>query len=634
MAPVYKRLKDQKAKLSATRQILELSQQQISLKAFLNKALGIICQTPRLAYESKGSIYLVSDKNPEHLQRVAVTGVPDLLQEHCAVVELDWCLCGKAARKKRITFHKAADINNFDRSCGNPDHGYFCIPILHRKHLLGIINIYLPSGYRKRKTDEDFFHACANAMASAIERKKGQDRLQQEKLVDPLTRTFHRLSFVETLERIIKKNSAAERWAAILSIEVIGLRKINQVVGEEGGDILLTETSLRINSCISKDDVIARIGGSKFAVLLYDLSSHHGAMLSSIKLGDMLLNSLSTPLSIMGHKMDPLVCLGISLFPKNGRTGTECLKSAEVALSIAKVATKSSGENRLAFYSSQMDAELRTKAQRERDLRHALQSDKLCLYYQPKIDIESGQIIGFEALVRWPDSGNGNMISPSEFIPLAEETGLILPLGEWVMRQACKWLLDMHETTGLEVGVAINVSAKQLLYPRFFETVMGILQDTGLHSQYLEVEITESHLMEDLEDAIRILRQIRKSGIAVSLDDFGTGFSSLGYIRRLPLDCIKMDRSFIRELGEKQEARAIARAVIQMGHSIGLTVVAEGVETHDQLESLRQLGCNTVQGYLFSPPLPSETVPAFLDKHDFPRSLPNNGKNDNVELAS
>ena len=614
MALASKKFKERKTKLAVTRRILELGQQPISIKMFLSESLKILFHIPWLALEPKGSIYIVSDDNPECLERMAAKGMADPSGDDCSVVEIGCGSCGKAARKKKIIFHKSLNRKNHDHPCGVLGQRYFCVPILHRERLLGLVNLYVSTGYRRKKSDEDFLHACTHAMASVIERKRANAKLKQEMLADPLTRTFHRLSFVEILGKAIEEALSSEKWLAILSIEVLGLRKANQMVGEEGGDILLIETANRIRSCSSGKDVIARIGGSKFAVLLKDFSSNHETMVVAIKLGDKLLNALSASLSIGGHNISPLVCLGISLFPKNGRTGTECLKAAEVALGIAKGSTKSSGENRLAFYSTEMDADLRIKTQRERDLRHALQEDRLCLHYQPKVDIKSGRITGFEALVRWPISGSDKIIPPSEFIPLAEETGLILPLGEWVMRQACRWILELHKTTGLKVGVAVNVSAKQFLYPRFFEMVTEILQETGLQPKYLEVEITESHIMEDLEDSIRILQQLRDQGISISLDDFGTGFSSLGYIRKLPLDCIKMDRSFVRELGEKKEARAIARAVIQMGHSIGLTVVAEGVEKPDQLEPLRQLGCDMIQGYLFSPPLPPDRIPALLEE--------------------
>ncbi len=442
--------------------------------------------------------------------------------------------------------------------------------------------------------------------------------LRSRELLDPITRTFHRLSFLETLEDTLAESQWRDTWAVLLLVELMGLKKVNQSLGEDAGDLLLVEMAKRIRRCSPEGSVVARTAGSRFSVLLKDLPDYQKSMVSGVRLGNALLETVSSPLAIKGTNVYVRICIGTSLFPKNGQSASECLQAADVALRMAKRSSKTTGENRFAFYSSDMDAEVRDKAEKEKALRHALQAEQLRIHFQPRVNLATGRITGFEALVRWPRENGDGMIPPLEFIPLAEETGLILPLGEWVMRRSCGWIRDLRQETGLELDVSVNVSAKQFLYPRFDQTVTGILRETNLLPDSLDIEITESHVMEDMDDAVHVLRQLRTHGISVSLDDFGTGFSSLGYLKNLPLDRIKMDRSFVRELAHRKEAQAIAKAVIQMGHSINMKVIAEGVEKPNQLEPLRRFGCDSVQGFLLSRPLAPEHVPAILEEFHHP----------------
>ena len=617
-----KKLKEREAELSVTREILELGQRPVPLNAFLSMALEKIFQVPRLALEPKGSIFLLSEDDPSTLNRTAGTGLSSSVDERCRTIEMGWCLCGMAAMEKRIVFKDTVDPDHVFQPEGMEDHGHYCVPIMHRDALLGVINLYVKAGYRRIKdADETFLLACAHALASVIERKRTKELLRSRELLDPITRTFHRLSFLETLEDTLKASQWTDTWAVLLFVELMGLKKVNQSLGENAGDLLLMEMADRIRTCAPPESIVARTGGSRFAVLLKDLPDYRKSMVSGVRLGDALLETSASPVTVKGTKVDVQACIGASLFPKNGQSESDCLQAADVALRMAKRSSKTTGENQLAFYSSDMDAEVRAKAEKEKALRHALQLDKLRLHFQPKINLATGRITGFESLIRWPRENGDGMIPPLEFIPLAEETGLILPLGEWIMRRSCGWIRDLRKETGLELDVSVNVSAKQFLYPRFDEMVSGILREVDLNPGVLDIEITETHVMEDMEDAIRVLHQLRSHGISISLDDFGTGFSSLGHLRNLPLDRIKMDRSFVRELAQRKEAQAIAKAVIQMGHSINMKVIAEGVEKPDQLEPLRRFGCDSVQGFLLSRPLAPEHVPAILKEFHHPGGL-------------
>ncbi|MFA7318697.1 MAG: EAL domain-containing protein [Sulfuricella sp.] len=320
---------------------------------------------------------------------------------------------------------------------------------------------------------------------------------------------------------------------------------------------------------------------------------------SAIPVAQRVLDAMTRPFSISGREVFIGASIGISLYPKDGDSGEELLKNADVAMYRAK----KRGRNRFRFYDENMDASSVERLSLETSLRRAVDNGELLLYYQPQVNLHSGEIIGAEALIRWQHPEMG-LVSPAKFIPLAEESGLIFPIGEWVMRTACAQIKVWQDAGVMTPTVAVNLSAHQFRQRQLVKMTTGVLLDTGIDGRYLELEMTESAVMEDADRVIRILRELKEAGTSISIDDFGTGYSSLSYLKQFAIDKLKVDQSFVREITRDPSDAAIVVAIITMAHSLGLNVIAEGVETEGQLEYLRSHGCDEIQGYFFSRPVP------------------------------
>ena len=378
---------------------------------------------------------------------------------------------------------------------------------------------------------------------------------------------------------------------------------INDTLGHQVGDELLREVACRLSSVIRETDFVARLGGDEFVVILPGINSPADAALVSTK----IIGALSTSIEAEGHELHTSPSIGISIFPDDGPDGDTILKHADTAMYHAKA----SGRNNYQFYAAEMNKASAERLDIERKLRHAISRNELSLCFQPQMKADGSYPTGVEALVRWHHPTDG-MISPIRFIPVAEETGIIVEIGEWVLINACRTLKHWIDAGLKPLRIAVNVSARQLRRRDFCETVAGALVDSGLPAELLELEITESSVMENPEEAIQILERLGRMGVTLAIDDFGTGYSSLAYLKLFPIDHLKIDRSFVRDIEHDLNDRAIAFGTIALAHSLGLNVIAEGVETEDQLELLRANGCDEVQGYFFSKPLNSAAAFAFL----------------------
>jgi diguanylate cyclase (GGDEF)-like protein len=378
---------------------------------------------------------------------------------------------------------------------------------------------------------------------------------------------------------------------------------INDTLGHQVGDELLREVACRLNSVVRETDFVARLGGDEFVVILPAITQPADAALVATK----IIAALSTPVQVDDNDLHTSPSIGISIFPADGPDGDTILKHADTAMYHAKAA----GRNNYQFYAPEMNKAAIERLEIERKLRHAIDRNELALCFQPQFKAQSRCPTGVEALLRWHHPVDG-LITPDRFIPVAEETGLIVPIGEWVLATACREMKRWIDAGLKPVRMAVNVSARQLRRRDFCETVAGVLAETGLPAELLELEITESSVMENPEEAIEILQRIGAMGVSLAIDDFGTGYSSLAYLKLFPIDHLKIDRSFVRDIEFDLNDRAIAFGTIALAHSLGLNVIAEGVETEDQLELLRFNGCDEVQGYLFSKPLNSAAAFAFL----------------------
>ena len=432
------------------------------------------------------------------------------------------------------------------------------------------------------------------------DRKLAQDRITQLAFYDPLTALPNRRLLLDRLHRAVAAGKRSRLYGALLLIDLDDFKTLNDTLGHHQGDLLMQHVAQRLGSCTREGDTVARLGGDEFVVMLESLSeSSEGAAAEAEAAAERIAASLGQPYLLAGQEHRSTASIGATLFSGQQATADEALKQAELAMYQAK----SAGRNTLRFFDPEMQARVSHRAALEADLREAVKLEQFVVHYQPQV-MGEGRMFGAEALVRWQHPRRG-MVSPAEFIPLAEESGLILPLGLWVLQTACAQLASWAgDQTTEPLCIAVNISALQLQQDDFVETIQAVLRQTGANPQRLKLELTESLLVADIEGIIAKMRALKAIGVGFSLDDFGTGFSSLTYLKRLPLDQLKIDQSFVTDILTDVNDAAIARIVIALAESLGLTVIAEGVETEAQREFLARERCAAYQGFLFSRPLP------------------------------
>ena len=402
-----------------------------------------------------------------------------------------------------------------------------------------------------------------------------------------------------------------------MTLDLDMFKRINNALGFSVGDKLLIEVSHRLIETLRSTDSVTRFDGSESSTSIHRLGGDEfGILLTGMEYAeftsqivDRIIETLTRRVDIDGHEIHLTCSVGISLYPQDGVDADSLLKNAGVALYYAKC----QGLNSYQFYDADLARASVEDFKLENDLRHAIEKDELELHYQPKIDLRTGQIVGMEALVRWhhPEMG---MIPPAQFIPAAEISGLIIPIGAWVLRAACHQIKAWKNSGWENIRIAVNLSAVQFRNKDLLEQISTILDETGVAADNLELEITESMIMDDIDAASSTMRLLHKLGILISIDDFGTGYSSLNHLKRFPISTVKIDRSFVRDITTDTDDAAIISAIVSMAHSMGLRVVAEGVETEAQLAYLRRLDCDDMQGYLFSPPVPHDEAEELLRK--------------------
>ena len=432
------------------------------------------------------------------------------------------------------------------------------------------------------------------------ERLRAEEKIRHLAHFDTLTSLPNRVTFYERMETVLSRLRRSES-IAVFSLDLDRFKSVNETLGYPIGYLLLRAAADRVRHCVRGDDLVARLSGDEFAIVqtASKQSSDAGAFAAR------LIEAVEAPYELDGHQVIVGASIGIAVAPGDGSKPDALMKSADMALSRAKA----DGGGVYRFFELAMDARMQARRALELDLRKAIVNGEFELYYQPIVDVKTRQITSCEALIRWHHPERG-MIAPAEFISIAEETGLIVPLGEWVIRQACAEAIRWPK----HVTVAVNLSPAQFKSRNLLPTVIGALATSGLPAGRLELEITELVLMEDNDGAFAVLHQLRDLGIKIAMDDFGTGYSSLGYLRRFPFDKIKIDQSFIRDLPKKEDSIAIIRAVVGLCSSMGITTIAEGVETKEQLARLTAEGCDEVQGFLFSPPRPAAELPRLFKK--------------------
>jgi diguanylate cyclase (GGDEF)-like protein len=400
---------------------------------------------------------------------------------------------------------------------------------------------------------------------------------------------------------------------AMLFIDLDRFKVINDSLGHEAGDALLIETAKRLRKTLRSREIVARLGGDEFVVIL-----EYSATRAEIEdIADRLLWEVSQPVQLSGHECHATASIGVAMFPDHGSDVHTLTKNADLAMYLAK----EDGKNNFRFFTSEAKMPSIERLTLENSLRHAVERNELSLHYQPKVDLASGEITGVEALLRWTHPEYG-ILPPGQFIPLAEETGLIVPMGRWALQAACEQNMAWQRRGLRPVSVAVNLSPRQFTDDNLLHDVDEALLLSGMSPALLQLEVTESMMMRNVPRAIKTLDQIRGRGIRLAIDDFGTGYSSMSLMKQFPIDTLKIDRSFVRDLPDDSEDKAIAQAIISMGKALEMTIVAEGVETPAQEAFLRAHGCDEIQGFLFSRPLPPDQLAELLQPTPLPVSPP------------
>ncbi|MCP8686436.1 putative bifunctional diguanylate cyclase/phosphodiesterase [Marinobacterium sedimentorum] len=460
---------------------------------------------------------------------------------------------------------------------------------------------YLIKGHLKRLAS-----AVERELREAVtrrENREAQKRLHFLANYDALTGLPNRVLFIDRLSHSLRVAQRSSGLVGVLYLDLDNFKDVNDSLGHNAGDALLKTVADRLTQAVRTSDTVARLSGDEFALILTNLDHREDAAVAARK----IIDQLSHPLDVLEQTLQIRASVGISVFPADGTDSEELLRNADMSMYLAK----QTGGSQYEFYRSEIGEKKAERLELLKALRRALEQREFVLHYQPQVELATGHIVGVEALLRWrcPERG---LVSPEQFIPLAEESGLVVPLGEWVLRKACAQARIWRDTGYPPLRVAVNFSACQFRQKNLLDLVKTVLDENELPPEFLEVEITESTLMQDTAASLRTLQELRACGISISLDDFGTGYSSLSYLKRFPVDALKIDRSFVCDIPQDADDVAINSAIIAMAAKLNIRVIAEGVETLEQLDFLRSEGCALVQGYYLQRPASAQDLAAML----------------------
>lgn len=462
---------------------------------------------------------------------------------------------------------------------------------------------YLVKGQIDRSTLE-------RSIRYAIERNRLLEQLEESKRLqrhlayhDALTILPNRHLLHDRLQQALAQSKRSGKLAALLFLDLDGFKRINDTLGHGIGDLLLKSVAKRLKTTVRQVDTVARLGGDEFTIVLLEINHAQDAK----DVAQKILKVISQPYKIEEHELFVTASVGISIYPDDGSDIESLIRKADIAMYRAK----GQGKNNYQVYNLSMDAKFFERLTLENSLRKAVENEELVAYYQPQVDLRTGEITGVEALVRWQHQKFG-LVPPDKFIPLAEETGVILEIDEWMMKTACRQIKNWEREGIANIRVAVNLSTRQFRQKNLTEKVAQILNDSAVQPENLCLEITENEVMHNIETTVEILQALKKMGVLLSLDDFGTGYSSLSYLKRFPIDVLKIDRTFVNGIPSDRDDTAISTAIVVLAHSMELKVIAEGVEKSEQIAFLQSLQCDEIQGFYFSRPLNAETVTDLL----------------------
>ena len=465
--------------------------------------------------------------------------------------------------------------------------------------------IWISENARAVKDVNDVVLFYEGTVVDITERKQHEEELQYQASHDILTGLPNRMLLMDRIERAVSRAKRETQKVAVVFVDLDNFKLINDSLGHHVGDRLLLEMASRLSSCIRNQDTVARLGGDEFVLVLTEQLDEPGVT----HIIRRLLEMIAQPWIDESHEYSLSCSIGISCYPCDGDSADILLQCADIAMYEAKDA----GKNTFHFYTPELNQAVTERLELANDLRRAVEREEFRVFYQPRVDVSSGQIVGAEALIRWQHPEKG-LISPDNFIPIAEETGLIVPMGEWILNEACRQNKSWQEAGLPPISVSVNLSPIQFRQPGLIDAVTNALRQTGLNSRYLELELTESFFMQDAERINVAITAMKTLGVELAIDDFGTGYSSLSYLKRFPVNHLKIDKSFVQEIDTSPDDAAIVRAIITLGHELGLKVVAEGVETLANYTFLQEHNCDEIQGYYFSRPVPAYHLELLLHK--------------------
>ncbi len=493
----------------------------------------------------------------------------------------------------------------------------------HLQYILGQLNqrgSWEGEVWLKRRNEENFpawvgitaVHDDEGDLVSYVcffsdisERKASEQRIHRLAYYDALTHLPNRTLFQDRLHTALQHGERHREWVVLMFLDLDRFKPINDSLGHAAGDRMLKEVGVRLSACVDDDDTVARMGGDEFTLLLQSRSTREGALNRAIHVAERILASLMRPFILEGREFFVTASIGIALSPQDGNELSQLMKNADTAMYHAK----EHGKNNFQFYQAEMNASALERLELESDLRHALDQGEFVLHYQPQFSGDGNRLTGVEALLRWQHPRRG-LVPPDDFIPVLEELGLVVQVGDWVLDEACRQLKSWHGAKIRVPKISVNLSARQFTEGDLVQRIAGIVARSGISPACLELELTESILMQDVASAMRILAELKRLGLCLAIDDFGTGYSSLNYLKQFPIDVLKIDRSFVDGLPEGEQDAQIARAIIAMAHSLNLAVIAEGVETQAQLDFLRDHECDEVQGFLLGRPMSARQLSA------------------------
>jgi len=589
-------------------QILEMIAANARLEDVLDRLMRL---TESQLTGISGSVLLL-DKDGGHLRHGAAPSLPSAYIKAIdgAPIGPKAGSCGTAAYRREAVV--VSDILNDplweDYRELAAEHGFrscWSTPILsHERQVLGTFAMYSKEVREPSIAEARLVNAARRMAGIAIERKQAEERIHFMANHDALTGLPNRTLLRDRLAQAVLHAERYDRWVTVAFIDLDNFKFVNDSLGHNAGDELLKVVAARMVDCVRPTDTVVRLGGDEFVILLVDQPTSEDMISATLQ---KIRAAIAEPIPIEGHDLEVTCSIGLANYPKDGADADALLANADAAMYRAK----ENGRDNFQFYTPELNTKVHEKFLMQKDLRNALLRSEFVLHYQPQVDLRSGRVFAVEALIRWNHPRLG-VIAPLRFIPMAEETGLIVPIGDWVLREACRQNRAWQAAGFQPMTVCVNVSARQFKERNWVSRVANALRESGLEAQYLELELTESLIMQDIEQAVATMRELQILGVQVSIDDFGTGYSSLAALKRFPVARLKIDKSFIDNIPHDENDKAVASAVISLGQNLNLRVIAEGVETEDQVAFLRENNCDEMQGYHFSKPAAAADIEKLL----------------------